>query len=330
MQLLNLQIERLSVIDSITLYISFCVKIEKSSPNLLVCRDSWIVCLQTSVCWCNIYNFVWDAAICIQGLTTTLLEHSFVQVFTTAFIFVCVIIIEAVCFATWTQHLCASDFRLQKSRFSLLLFFYACHSTFNGKIRNCIWSGTIAAIHRLQALPLSIHFWSDTIFQFIFGKSKIRRIYIHLQLFKLVCITKYVEKSGRVPTFGVLRSEERKTLHWLVRGSLCSISPLTSSILCNALFTRFSLLNSVLSLTACVFSMFRRFITVCRLQSFIWEPQKILASSFLDSATTLELKLSIFFFGRLLLAVRNCWKTFLELTLRKVHSCTNKTQFKME
>ena len=47
-------------------------------------------------------------------------------------------------------------------------------------------------------------------------------------------------------------------------------------------------LTILLLIALSVFSSIRYFVTVCRLQSMIWYPKELLASSFIVSATTLE------------------------------------------
>ena len=89
-----------------------------------------------------------------------------------------------------------------------------CYRISSEIIDTVIWS---------QPLPFSSHFRSYAIFQFFLGKSKIRRIFVHFQLFELVYIK---ELGGKVVVklqhsqFCVLKNEEYDN-DWFFVFDLC-------------------------------------------------------------------------------------------------------------
>ena len=126
-----------------------------------------------------------------QGSVTTLHEYTFVQTFTTQFMFVCGNIIAAVCFVTSTKLLCTSELFFEESRLSLVIPLVLVTAPSGENIRNCISSKTVSAILRPQPLPVYFMFCSYTIFQFLFGKNKIPIICVHFQLFEFLYATKF-------------------------------------------------------------------------------------------------------------------------------------------
>ena len=172
------------------------MKITKSYPNLFVYCNSVIVCSDTTVCRWEIDVFVYHTAIFFHfsmGQSPQCSNTQFCRTFLLSFFIRN--IIAAVIFATETQQLCGTELLVEESRFSLVMFFLCLSQHFWGQQNgDCISIGTIVWIPWLQAIPLRFQFRSDTILQFLIGKSKIRRICTPLQLLELVYITIFTEK----------------------------------------------------------------------------------------------------------------------------------------
>ena len=149
---------------------------------------------ETSVRWRRICFLVYYAAIYSQGSIIALLQYTFLQTFTTDNVFVYGNVLAAVFFATYTWHLCASEFLFEESRRPLVMPFVFFATLSREEICHCISSETIGAILRPQALPFCFHSWSDSVFQFLLCKNQTQRISIRLPTFDFVYITKFSEK----------------------------------------------------------------------------------------------------------------------------------------
>ena len=158
--------------NSTNLDYSVWVKVGQTFLNLFISGNRVIDCLVSSIVRSDVYFLVQDSAILFQWSAAALLQYTFVGTFVAKFRFLSDDVIALVCLTTQAKHLPTFELFFEEARLSLIMlfgFFTTCSEK-----RTCysISSETIDTVLRSQPLSFSYPFRSDTIFQFIFGKSK--------------------------------------------------------------------------------------------------------------------------------------------------------------
>ena len=161
---------------------------------LLICSNAVIFRAEPSVGTGNIFLLDQHFLILGHGSITAVLKCSLVESFAAELILVRLSIIATIGLATETQHFCAPELLLEKTRFSLVVFLVLFAARAWEKVTTGIRYKIVIAVLTTKKLPHLLLVFFNAIIQTCLSEGEIERISIHFHFLVLVILTKLVKE----------------------------------------------------------------------------------------------------------------------------------------